>query len=347
MHLFSVHVGQMIVAAVKALKDKRGSSAQAIGKFIRGTYSDLPLKHGAILKRHLRRLKKRGVLFMVRHSYKLTAAVAGEIPPNGEKRRPGRPRKVVLAGEGEGRKPGRPRTSNGEDAKSDSGAAAPKRKPGRPRKATDAGVTPDSLASAPAPKRKPGRPRKGDPMAAPVLSAPPKSSLGTTNSGEKRKRGRPPKASTEAAQSGENPTLFVPPFASAAATSSKEKRKPGRPPKSPSDAAVKPKPFPLPNAPGGKRKRGRPQKLSSDKIQSRESSSTVDAPVAAKRKPGRPPGSTTKKPNETGRPKKQDIPAPIVEGTSTAASSPKRRGRPPKKTDLEPPTVKVNLSSLS
>lgn len=361
--MFSFLVGQMIVAAVKALKDKHGSSAQAISKFIRGTYSDLPLKHGTILKRYLRRLKKRGVLFMVRHSYKLADAVAGEIPPNGEKRRPGRPRKVVLAVEGEKRKPGRPRTSNAEDAKSNPSAAVPKRKPGRPRKAVDAGGTPDSLASSSAPKRKPGRPKKGDPMIASVLSAPRKSSLGTISSGEKRKRGRPPKASTEAAQSSETLTFFGQPFASAAATSSKQKRKPGRPPKSSSDATqpdAKLKPFPLPNAPvasaapSGKRKRGRPQKLSSDKIESRDSpaepskaSATGDAPVAAKRKPGRPPGSTTKKPNETGskklgRPKKQDIPAPLVEGTSTAAaSSPKRRGRPPKKTDLEPPTPKV------
>ncbi|KAG6515606.1 histone H1-like [Zingiber officinale] len=345
---------EMIVAAVKAIKDKRGSSAQAISKFIRGTYADLPLKHSAILKRHLRRLKKRGVLFMVRHSYKLTDALDGEIPPNGEKRRPGRPRKVALAVEGKKRKPGRPRKSNGEDAKSDSGAAVPKRKPGRPRKDADAGVTP---------KRKPGRPRKGDPMAAPVRSTLPKSSLATTSSGEKRKRGRPPKTSTEAALSGEKLTLFGSSFASAAATSSKEKKKPGRPPKSSSEAAqpqANLNPFALPNAPvagaspSGKRKRGRPQKFSSDKIQSRDSlaepakaSATGDAPVDAKRKPGRPPGSTTKKPNETGskklgRPKKHDVPAFILEGTSTAASSPKRRGRPPKKTDLEPPTPTVN-----
>ncbi|XP_042393800.1 histone H1-like [Zingiber officinale] len=348
----------MIVAAVKALKDKQGSSAQAISKFMRSTYSDLPLKHGAILKRQLRRLKKRGVLLMVRHSYKLASAVDGGIPVKGEKRRPGRPRKVSPAAEGERRKPGRPRKSNAEDSKSDSGASVPKRKPGRPRKSADVANASDSLVSVPTPKRKPGRPRKGT-IAAPVLlvkrkrGRPPKSSLAAANPDE-RNWSQPP---AEAAQSGENQILGGPPLASAASASPKDKRKSGRPPKSssdPSQSAAKLKLFPAPNEPvagaesSGKRKRGRPRKFSYHAILSGESpaeppkdAATSGGSPSAKRKPGRPPGSISKKPNETGsqkrgRPKKHDIPMPTVEGPDTAALSIKRRGRPPKKKDLEP-----------
>lgn len=100
---------EMITAAIAALKDKEGSSRQAIGKYIEKTYANLPPSHQALLTNHLKRLKNSGQLVMIKHSYALPGSVPFPPPPGntvdsttavlnasytGSKRKPGRPPKV-------------------------------------------------------------------------------------------------------------------------------------------------------------------------------------------------------------------------------------------------------------
>ncbi|XP_071697022.1 uncharacterized protein [Rutidosis leptorrhynchoides] len=62
---------EMITAAIAALKDKDGSSRQAISKFIEQKFTNLPPTHATLLTHHLKRLKTVGQLIMVKHSYML------------------------------------------------------------------------------------------------------------------------------------------------------------------------------------------------------------------------------------------------------------------------------------
>ncbi|KAI3797495.1 hypothetical protein L1987_32752 [Smallanthus sonchifolius] len=108
---------EMITAAITALKDKDGSSRQAISKYIEKEFTNLPPTHSTLLTHHLKRLKNLGQLVMVKHSYMFPrsgqfqppvldfsgvtdANVAAdgfnlESPPSGSsKRKPGRPPKL-------------------------------------------------------------------------------------------------------------------------------------------------------------------------------------------------------------------------------------------------------------
>lgn len=60
---------EMIIAAICALKDKDGSSRQAIAKYIEKEYTNLPPTHPTLLTNHLKRMKNEGELIMVKHSY--------------------------------------------------------------------------------------------------------------------------------------------------------------------------------------------------------------------------------------------------------------------------------------
>ncbi|GKC20565.1 putative high mobility group A5 [Tanacetum coccineum] len=62
---------EMIIAAICALKDKDGSSRQAIAKYIEKEYANLPPTHPTLLTNHLKRMKNEGELIMVKHSYML------------------------------------------------------------------------------------------------------------------------------------------------------------------------------------------------------------------------------------------------------------------------------------
>nr|GEX05278.1 hypothetical protein [Tanacetum cinerariifolium] len=62
---------EMIIAAICALKDKDGSSRQAIAKYIEKEYMNLPPTHPTLLTNHLKRMKNEGELIMVKHSYML------------------------------------------------------------------------------------------------------------------------------------------------------------------------------------------------------------------------------------------------------------------------------------
>ncbi|KAK9062773.1 hypothetical protein SSX86_019963 [Deinandra increscens subsp. villosa] len=62
---------EMITAAITALKDKDGSSRQAISKYIEKEFANLPPTHSTLLTHHLKRLKNLGQLVMNKHSYML------------------------------------------------------------------------------------------------------------------------------------------------------------------------------------------------------------------------------------------------------------------------------------
>ncbi|KAF5957891.1 hypothetical protein HYC85_005116 [Camellia sinensis] len=66
---------EMITAAITALKEKNGSSRQAIAKYIEKAYTNLPSTHSALLTHHLKRLKNNGHLVMVKYSYMLPRSV--------------------------------------------------------------------------------------------------------------------------------------------------------------------------------------------------------------------------------------------------------------------------------
>ncbi|KAI3515776.1 hypothetical protein L1887_14680 [Cichorium endivia] len=61
----------MIVQAIVALKEKDGSSRQAIAKYIERHYPNLPPTHSNLLTHHLKRMKNEGQLTMVKYSYML------------------------------------------------------------------------------------------------------------------------------------------------------------------------------------------------------------------------------------------------------------------------------------
>ncbi|KAK8960330.1 hypothetical protein KSP40_PGU015227 [Platanthera guangdongensis] len=80
----------MIVSAIEALKDRKGSSRKAIFKYIADNYTGLPSTHAALLTHHLRRLRHKGDLTMFKHSFKLSDSSAGV---GSKKRGRGRPPK--------------------------------------------------------------------------------------------------------------------------------------------------------------------------------------------------------------------------------------------------------------
>lgn len=83
----------MITAAIVAMKEKDGSSRQAIAKYIETEYTSLSPSHGSLLTQQLKRMKNNGQLVMVKHSYMLPRSGSGQ-NSDGPKRKPGRPPKA-------------------------------------------------------------------------------------------------------------------------------------------------------------------------------------------------------------------------------------------------------------
>ncbi|XP_058227611.1 histone H1-like [Rhododendron vialii] len=190
---------EMITAAITALKERNGSSRQAIAKYIEKNYSSLPSNHSALLTHHLKRLKNNGHLLMVKHSYKL-------------------PRSVPTLSDGDG----------GGNGNGNGPSSAPKRGRGRPPKPKVVGqlqphnnvvVGPDSVLVSlgladPVARKGPGRPPKAKKKRGPGRPPRPKSfPVSVDGSGlvgaelggpgvVKRGRGRPPKTKTMMGQSG-------------------------------------------------------------------------------------------------------------------------------------------------
>lgn len=94
----------MITTAILALKEKDGSSRQAIDKYIESVYQNLSPGHGTLLTQQLKKMKNEGRLLMNKHSYMLPGfehfvESVGQVSI-GSKRRPGRPPKVQANGGG-------------------------------------------------------------------------------------------------------------------------------------------------------------------------------------------------------------------------------------------------------
>ncbi|KAF7834849.1 histone H1-like [Senna tora] len=82
---------EMIHNAIAALKRRNGSSKRAIAKYIDQTFTHLPSTHSALLTLHLKRLKSKGVLVMVKKSYKFARSYASSHPTQPKRGRPRKP----------------------------------------------------------------------------------------------------------------------------------------------------------------------------------------------------------------------------------------------------------------
>ncbi|KAK1371904.1 hypothetical protein POM88_037996 [Heracleum sosnowskyi] len=205
---------EMITAAILALKEKDGSSRQAIDKFIGNEYQNLSPSHGTLLTYQLKRMKNEGKLVMNKHSYMIpgiefVVESVGEVSIGSKKGR-GRPRKVQANGGGGVVDLEAPPVSVGVIGDSGivgnvvpfdpigavpnvvpigevDGGTVVKRRPGRPPKSQAAVVGGEPIAAAEpiSVGRRPGRPPKVN-----------NGMVGVENGGSilgKRGRGRPPK----------------------------------------------------------------------------------------------------------------------------------------------------------
>ncbi|KAI7985163.1 HMG-Y-related protein A [Camellia lanceoleosa] len=212
---------EMITEAITALKEKDGSSRQAIAKYIEKAYSNLPATHSTLLTHQLKRLKNTGQLVMVKHSYMLPRSVPHPLlspppppPPtdddtgnvnenalsSGPKRGPGRPPKPKMLAQPSNSGVGRMLVSLG---LVDGSAPMARRGPGRPPKSAKTELGNRARGRPPRPKslsllmgqgglkRMPGRPPKTGPI------------------GLGRPRGRPPKNVSAAAAVGGGDVVAV------------------------------------------------------------------------------------------------------------------------------------------
>lgn len=155
-----------------------------------------------------------------------------------------------------------------------------------------------------------------------------------------KKRGRPSKASLEAAAAAAAPVAPNGVGISAAAPPSSIQKKPGRPPKNtaaqpPAPVVVAPAALPAaaPSAPATK-KRGRPPKnveasFAAAAIPAAPAPTAAEAPQLKKR--GRPPKAQTATAQPLVPVQQPFAPAPVAP-TAPGLASPKKRGRPPKNT---------------
>ncbi|XP_077234548.1 uncharacterized protein LOC143876737 [Tasmannia lanceolata] len=175
---------QMICSAIQALNEKHGSSRKAIAKYIDEAYTNLPQTHSSLLTTHLRRLKIKGQVLMVKHSYKLPKnpnSMISELGPVRRGRgRPPNPKPAIpapspglgLTRRGRGRPPKPkpttvvilPRNPRGRPRKERTtivGAGTPKRRGRPPKKTKEVGDVAVSGGSTLG-RRPRGRPRKVD-----------------------------------------------------------------------------------------------------------------------------------------------------------------------------------------
>ncbi|XP_074340045.1 uncharacterized protein LOC141677862 isoform X1 [Apium graveolens] len=91
---------EMITAAIVAMKDRGGSSAQDISKYIESEYKDLSPNHATLLTQQLRKMKNQGQLVMNKYSYMLSVGNSQSLVKGSvvTKSRPGRPPKIPSNG---------------------------------------------------------------------------------------------------------------------------------------------------------------------------------------------------------------------------------------------------------
>lgn len=113
----------MIRAAIVGLKDRDGSSRQAISKYIEKEFghANLPPTHSVMLTHHLKRLRDEGQLIMVKHSYMLPPT-PGSVVYNNDNTNDNLDFSNPSGG------------NNGSGVNGVNGSSLAKRKPGRPPK---------------------------------------------------------------------------------------------------------------------------------------------------------------------------------------------------------------------
>merc|ERR1712018_614106 len=109
----------MVKAAIKALKERNGSSLQAIKKYIAANYKYDVVKNARFINKALKKLSDDGVLTKVKGSFKLSAKAKEEKPKKAKK--PKTPKKRAAA------KPKKAKTPKKPAAKKPAAAAKPKK----------------------------------------------------------------------------------------------------------------------------------------------------------------------------------------------------------------------------
>ncbi|KAJ0229178.1 hypothetical protein HA466_0318470 [Hirschfeldia incana] len=282
------HYSEMICSAISALNEAEGSSKQAISRYIERCYTGIPPAHGALLTHHLRTLKNRGVLVMVKKSYKLAASVpppTTAAPPalveplrsdfnNRVNETQQFPDPAPLTSPPQSQTPQTQKRGRGRPPKSKPAADVVQTNgqiqlPVVPRPEMQS-----QLQAPPQPvtKRPPGRPRKDGASPTTTVKAAAAAVAAPVSGGEEiaKRRGRPP--SGRAAGRERKPALVSAPasvFPYVTANGGGGVRRRGRPKRIDAGAAASSSvvaPPPLPKAEGGgevvaKRGRGRPPKI--------------------------------------------------------------------------------------
>lgn len=96
---------EMNTAAIVAMKERGGSSRQAIAKYLESECKNLSPSHATLLTQQLKKMKNQGQLVMNKHSYMLSDSGNSQSFAKGsvvKKRRAGRPPKIPCNGGGVG-----------------------------------------------------------------------------------------------------------------------------------------------------------------------------------------------------------------------------------------------------
>lgn len=201
---------EMITAAILALKEKDGSSRQAIDKFIVNVYKNLSPSHGTLLTYQLKKMKNEGRLVLNKHSYMLpgiefVVESVGQVSV-GSKRGRGRPKKVQANGGGGVVDLEAPPVSAG--VIGDSGIVG-NAVPFDPIGAVPNVVPIGEVDGGTVVKRRPGRPPKSQAAMAggePIVAAEP--NVGAEPISVGRRPGRPPKVNNGMVEAGNGGSIL-------------------------------------------------------------------------------------------------------------------------------------------
>merc|ERR1712018_756175 len=119
----------MVKAAIKALKERNGSSLPAIKKYIAANYKYDVVKNARFINKALKTLSEKGVLTKVKGSFKLSAKAKEEKPKKPKAKKPKSPKKKAAAKKPAGEKKAKTPTAKKPAKKtSPKKKAAPKKK---------------------------------------------------------------------------------------------------------------------------------------------------------------------------------------------------------------------------
>merc|ERR1712038_495335 len=114
----------MVKAAIKALKERNGSSLPAIKKYIAANYKYDVVKNARFINKALKKMSEDGVLTKVKGSFKLSAKAKEEKKPKSPKKKAAKPKKE--AGEKKAKTPKKKAAAKPKKAKTPKKPAAKK-----------------------------------------------------------------------------------------------------------------------------------------------------------------------------------------------------------------------------